>query len=606
LRIGVTGHRPNRFAEAAQLTVRRKLDELFAALSEIVGQLQTREAEFFAPGPPEVCIVSALAEGADRVVAEAGLGAGFALNAVLPFPPDVYEGDFETDESKTRYRALLAKTSACLTLAGTKSDAAEIERAYEAVGLLTLRQCDILVAVWDGNVSSGRGGTEDIVQHAVATGRPVLRFDEKGNGPFLLLAQGAEPVDARDLAARATAASTMDAQALSHIVKHLCAPPETGGSGYQGKAEKKARTFLQRFLHERERRLLPFAFAYPLLLALFGGNGRGFWKSFRLKPYLDGAAAEWRSYWTALGEAGPSVCDPIRDIVMQRFAWADRLANYYGQLHRSGYVGNFFLAALAVLFAAFGQWWSQCLELATIFVIMGSTYWGLSAQWHERWVDYRQLSAHLRYLRILALTASSTWETGTPRASDDLEAGPVWVNWYYKMTVREMGVVNARIDGRYLAIVRRAIREGEIEGQIDYHRRNAERMESTYWWLEWLSRIAFAVTFVICAYEVTAGMRAGLAPSETLHETLRALSVSLPAFGAALFGIRVHGDFEGSAKRSVEMERRLAAVAARLGDGAPASFAELSALTEHAAIIMAGEVGDWGFVYRARPLALPT
>jgi len=43
-------------------------------------------------------------------------------------------------------------------------------------------------------------------------------------------------------------------------------------------------------------------------------------------------------------------------------------------------------------------------------------------------------------------------------------------------------------------------------------------------------------------------------------------------------------------------------IAERMNDQRPISLSELSALSEYAAVIIAEEVGDWGFVYRGRPL----
>ncbi len=91
--------------------------------------------------------------------------------------------------------------------------------------------------------------------------------------------------------------------------------------------------------------------------------------------------------------------------------------------------------------------------------------------------------------------------------------------------------MNTSIDKRYVEIARGAIREGEIRDQAVYHGKNAKRMESVHWWLEWLSRGFFVLTFLICALEVFGGHYV-----EPFHEILGKISVVLPAFGAALFG----------------------------------------------------------------------
>ena len=71
LRVGVSGHRvPPKLPARSEAPLRALLDRMFAA---------------FAAVADEVVVVSSLAEGSDRLVAEAGLKAGFALQAVLPF-----------------------------------------------------------------------------------------------------------------------------------------------------------------------------------------------------------------------------------------------------------------------------------------------------------------------------------------------------------------------------------------------------------------------------------------------------------------------------------------------------------------------------------------
>lgn len=602
LRIGVTGHRPNRFDAAGQAAARRALDRVFAGMRAAMAALQQREAQFFDRVPPQIRVVSALAEGADRVVAEAGLAAGFALDVILPFPAGLYEGDFAGEDSKRAFRRLLERAHACFTLPGAKSaaDPAEAVRAYEAVGLMTLRQCDLVIAVWDGKEASGRGGTQDIVQCAVETGRPVLRFDEHGNGPHLLYGSSVTPSDARDLAARMAAAPAAGEEAIAAMIDHLCAPP---GSPRPGEAphvaEREARAQLVRFLNERERRFTPFAPWYALLLSLFSSK-QGFWRWFRQPPYIVGTEAGWQSYWAGLAGMGDAVRDSLRRIVMTRFAWADGLANHYAQQHRSGYISNYVLAALAVLLATIDRWWAPWCEFGAIAVIAATTLHGALGHWHQCWLDDRQLSAGLRHLRILALTGSNTLEARTPHASEEAGPGAQWVGWYCRATAREIGVLPLVADARYVATVRQVIREVEIGEQQRYHRANARQMLSVNHWLDGLSIAAFAVTGLVCLYEaVHAADPVGQRPWWFLP-------VVLPAFGAALFGIRVHGDFKGSARRSGDMGRRLGSIADKLGSDEPMSFAELSSLTEYAALVMAGEIGDWSFVYRARPLALPT
>ncbi len=169
--IGITGHRPNRLPERGR-----------AAVEGEIGRLLTLMVTLGHARSPRVAwrVVSGLAEGADRIAAEAALARGIALYAILPFEAREYEKDFQSPQSKTRFRELLAKAKQVEALPG---DRAQPDVAYEAAGLAMLRAADVLVAVWDGGPSGGRGGTTEMVKAAVARSVPVLWVDPAGTRP---------------------------------------------------------------------------------------------------------------------------------------------------------------------------------------------------------------------------------------------------------------------------------------------------------------------------------------------------------------------------------------------------------------------------------------
>jgi hypothetical protein len=50
----------------------------------------------------------------------------------------------------------------------------ERPRACEAAGLFMLANIDVLIAIWDGEVAAGVGGTAQIVERAIADGIVVV------------------------------------------------------------------------------------------------------------------------------------------------------------------------------------------------------------------------------------------------------------------------------------------------------------------------------------------------------------------------------------------------------------------------------------------------
>ena len=119
----------------------------------------------------DVVAISALAEGADTLFAEAALELGVPLEIVRPF--DRYLDDFVTTSSRRRYRRLVEAAHRETRLPFSVSSVV----AYEAAMRWIARACDVLVAAWDGSPPRGRGGTAEAIVFAESIGRPVVHLD---------------------------------------------------------------------------------------------------------------------------------------------------------------------------------------------------------------------------------------------------------------------------------------------------------------------------------------------------------------------------------------------------------------------------------------------
>ncbi len=152
-RMGVTGHRDLG-------------DEVTAAF--VAAQCKTILQKVLAEHG-EVVALSALAEGADTLFAEAALELGVPLETVTPF--ERYVEDFE-GQARERYEQLLAQTRVEHRL----PHAERSNEAYLAVGLWVVDHCDLLVAIWNGQPAAGKGGTGDVVDYARQVGRPYIHI----------------------------------------------------------------------------------------------------------------------------------------------------------------------------------------------------------------------------------------------------------------------------------------------------------------------------------------------------------------------------------------------------------------------------------------------
>lgn len=137
--LGVTGHRI--LAEPAKIRagVRRglqRIDETF-------------------PGHA-LTVLSALAEGADRLVAKEVLASPDAiLVAVLPLAQADYLTDFVSAASKAEFLELIGRAHEVVELPPEPSR----DTAYQSAGDYVVSHSDVLMTVWDGRDAQGQGGT---------------------------------------------------------------------------------------------------------------------------------------------------------------------------------------------------------------------------------------------------------------------------------------------------------------------------------------------------------------------------------------------------------------------------------------------------------------
>jgi len=179
--IGVTGHRDLRPADTPRLK-----DQVRAILEDL------RRKH---PATP-LLVLSPLAEGADRLVANAALEQEARLVVPLPLPREEYKRDFKTKESKNEFSELLRQAWKCFEIPLMKgsthtsiADAgSERDKHYTQVGAYIARHSHILIALWDGEQTGLEGGTGQIVDFKLngipaPYAPPQRSLDIVDNGP---------------------------------------------------------------------------------------------------------------------------------------------------------------------------------------------------------------------------------------------------------------------------------------------------------------------------------------------------------------------------------------------------------------------------------------
>jgi hypothetical protein len=624
LRVGVTGHRPNKLSDGAAAFLEEKIESMLQRLHRQLARIRHDNDGLYAEKSPCLRVTSALAEGADRLVVSAALRHNYEITAVLPFARDSYVGDFVEQASKDEFRTLLGKASTIIELDGQYEPPEARATGYSSVGMSIVRHADLLVAIWDGGGAHGHGGTAEIVDYAIGNNCPVVWFPAEGKSANyygelmrLLLPDRSIVVGAE--------------KELVSLLTRLLVPPSdrtvvrprfmalwgmigTDNSINRYFSEKRPYWWLYCFFRQFQK----LASITRRAAASSGSTGAKETLSpakshhAKLRPvdgFIAGIVQEWDDQ---LGRA-IGFHDSKLERLAAHYGWLDQLANHYAALYRSAFRINYTLAAAAVMVAAAASLTNVgsvrvpaaasltragfVLELVFLGFILVSTLWGGAIRgWHRRWIEYRELAEKLRTTRYLRVVASPPVTPQLPPHFTQPNDAVVQTGWLYRAVVRECGLPSIAFTREHFERVREYLIKYEVSDQIDYHHRNSKRLHLFDLYLHVASICTFAIAFLIASLHLLIG---GFA--------LSYLSIALPTVGTALFGIRNQGEFVRVSERSKRMEAALKSIRDDLEQSA-GEIADRQTLESKVQILakaMLSETSDWQSLFLARPLELP-
>lgn len=155
--VAVTGHRD---------LVAGELPALRERVGSLLAELESRHPE------RRLLVVTALAEGADRLVADVAIELGVAFTVLLPMARALYVEDFADGESRKQFESLCAAAHEVLELPLASGNTVEAiattgaarNRQYAQLGVFLCAHCHILLAIWDGKIGKELGGTGQVVK----------------------------------------------------------------------------------------------------------------------------------------------------------------------------------------------------------------------------------------------------------------------------------------------------------------------------------------------------------------------------------------------------------------------------------------------------------
>jgi SMODS and SLOG-associating 2TM effector domain 1 len=529
VRIGVTGHRdlePDRKFEEVPALVRKLLPESDAT-------------------PLRLCVVSALAEGADRLIVEAVFdheakrGEEARLEVVLPFEKERYiELQAFSATAEAEFEAWLMRSTSIIELGGQWGPTGR-EASYAAAGQHVVNRCDVLVALWDGKPSRGRGGTAETLLYAAELGKPCIWIPSEGKAPC--------PDNLTEERQR---------RFLEEVRKHAAAPNEDSSSRASGGMH------VLKPLHDAFWELDAF-------------NRSSLPRGAQLMRRVERAlgALDESSDWVA-GPFGRATF--LADGYRSRFT----LATWLMSALATGAAAC--LAASLIQEGAARVWaWAEvgCL-LALVAVFVLAHRLGL----HRRWLSYRLLAERFRSAYFMAPTGIDFRRTaGLETVFVERRSADWPLRAFEEVWDSRPGAVGRprTLSDEEIDSLKPRLADEWIGRQIAYHERARRRHKRRGSALTSLVLVFFSGTVLFAALH---------AATHTLERVSIFLTVTLPVAAAAVGVILTVRQHRALAERYARMHSDLVSVRRSLLEVDAQSIGKT---TSEAARVVAEENGDW-------------
>ncbi|MCW8107934.1 DUF4231 domain-containing protein [Alteromonas ponticola] len=583
LRVAVAGHRKHDNISITNAKLSQQIESIYDLIyTELAKCYQHPHARrLYAATPPILRVISSLADGADRLLVESSLVKNkFELSCILPFKAEEYATDFD-EASKQEFYALLqaagyqSKHSRVLELDGQRKNA---DQAYKNCGESLIKNCDLVVALYDGQKRDGFGTTYTVAQ-AYKAKIPVIWIDTEHSDNVRLIfstenGQSQEPLNVSSLNQwlnHILLFDTILAQSDPHTSLPLADKILAKFDTYAKESvECKEHTAEVDFngsgpIEIERSHFNPLHYGFSLLKSWFISTDQLNEELSKLDKQLP-VEAEIKTNVSHM-------CEHFQNLSSHRYyaayLRADRLASHYASIHRSIFVFIYVLAASALIIASLAIAFadkSKYFTLPLIFAIAEMSilvviYWlyrkDHKRSLHDKWLEYRCIAEFLRPTLFL-----SFFGTNYPmRRFRDREqivgrnllghGGPerCWAYLYIETVVRWVGFSGHTVDRAYINDAIHFSRGQWVARQYQYHTQNAISMKLLGHRLAHLSELMFWSTILIIGVKILLGIWGP--ESYPLSKFLGLLATWLPILGTTAFAIRNHAEFEISAQRSL-------------------------------------------------------
>jgi CheY-like chemotaxis protein len=439
--VAVTGHRDLVGTEVAR--IRARVREF---LERLRGDYPDRP----------IVVMSALAEGSDRLVAEEALELRMSLTVVLPMRKELYQLDFASPESVAGFERLLAAASDVFELpltpgnteASIREPGKNRSRQYAQVGVFLCAHCHVLIALWDGKPSDRLGGTSQVVKfhhHDLMPGYTPLATSSR-----LTLTD-----DESDL--------------VYHIV---CSRDRPDGAPAEGLVPLEACWFTTDEQHPRVREM-PFRHRQVFERA----------NEFSQDAQAHADAID-RERYPLLTDEQVAVLPPGLQDINQAFCAADWLAIRYQKSYaltlRATHIGALFTGLAYISYTDIESTRALILAILVLMLAMASIgYLAKRGSWHRKYLDYRTLAEGLRvqfYWAAAGVTSGNVTKFAHDNFLQMQDPDLGWIRNVMRVAGTECDIASSRDPASLEFVLREWIGDAGT-GQLGYYRRkSAERV----------------------------------------------------------------------------------------------------------------------------------
>ena len=529
LRIGVTGH--------IHMTEEAELEPLVRVqLQRVLGLLQAKRTDV------TLTAVSQLADGADRLVVHAVRAEAkdrdteARVECYLPMEREEYAKVQGFKPRSQREFEDILRDATVVREPEAGAQHSDRHEAYRSAGHLVVGRCDVLIALWDGKPSGGRGGTAEILTWAAARSKPCIWIETGGEHA---VCDNLEPGSGHSFFEQVQERANLEEPIEWSSMEH---PTETLAS---------ARTAL-RSLDEYNRESSPRDYEPRLRKERNRTEGLAEWVA---APYARATtlAARWRT----------------------RFEWIARLITALAAL---GAV----MLGIGLSYGEEAEFWAWA-EAAAFAAALVGLWLVRKVGFRRRWISYRVLAEHLRSAHFLALAGSDFRRQARLEPVYSGKEPTAWLMRAFEEVWDRRPLhptPPSALDPDELKRLKGLLADKWIKGQIDYHEKS--RKDHRMWHMAQSAAVVllFIGTIVFAVFHAL----------HMLEHVPILLSIVLPAMGASLGVLMTVNQHHALSERSASMKSDLTLIREELHD-APAE--SLDRVSSDAARVIAQETVAW-------------